>query len=62
MEIIMKLYVLEWNSAGDYEHWSGVVGVYSSREIAELSWVSSDYNNEDYYSNITEVFLDREII
>lgn len=58
----MKLYVLEWNSAGDYEYWSGVVGVYSSKEIAECAWETSSFRGNDYYSNITEVFLDKEII
>ena len=60
----MKLYVLEAVPVDQCDYATNVIGVYSSIEIAEAAYASSDYygNNENYYSNITEVFLDREII
>ncbi len=59
----MKLYVLEWYMIDTFDCSSGLIGVYSSREIAELAFESSLFGSSGgHYQQITEVFLDREII
>jgi hypothetical protein len=59
----MKLYVLEWYMIDTYDDPSGLIGVYSSREIADLAFEALGYGAiSKCLPNITEVFLDREII
>ena len=56
----MQLYILEWSFIDEWDSMTGVLGVYSTWDLAEKAYLKKYKNNPDYESEITVVTLDEE--